>query len=289
MPTQKNVLKISGFTFVEALVLIAILLVLMALFLPALKNTVVEGKLMSCLNNMRQQGMAYDAYAGDWGGSLPNGSYQDWQGPILGMNSADIFNGVAKKKYLIDPYSNGDADVWTCTDFPTHGWLLPGGTVNQWIAQGGGYGHALLGARQTLSFGILYCIRGLNSPNPAPSWAMSKIKRQVNAKDSNGLWVYGATTLRQKSIPEPSKSIMLLEMFPEEGGLYPSGATYGYFGGYARHNGTPQFPYKGNVLYADGHGKTTNQFWGSQIFRAPGQGVGATDTNNYVFATPWEW
>ncbi len=66
--SQRNRSKIiSGFTMVELLVLIAIISILMAMLLPALKKARGMAKQMECLNTMKQCGTASVYYLGDFG------------------------------------------------------------------------------------------------------------------------------------------------------------------------------------------------------------------------------
>ncbi|MDQ6632380.1 MAG: type II secretion system GspH family protein [Verrucomicrobiota bacterium] len=62
-----------GFTLVELLVVIAIIAVLVSLLLPALSSAKEAGRKTACLSNLRQIGLAIQAYANDNNGKIPYG------------------------------------------------------------------------------------------------------------------------------------------------------------------------------------------------------------------------
>jgi prepilin-type processing-associated H-X9-DG protein/prepilin-type N-terminal cleavage/methylation domain-containing protein len=69
-----------AFTLVEVLVVIAIVAVMAALLLPALGRARAKARQATCLNNMRQCGLALRMYSVDWKDYLPSpnaGSYGD--------------------------------------------------------------------------------------------------------------------------------------------------------------------------------------------------------------------
>jgi len=59
-----------AFTLLELLVVIGIIGILAALLLPALAAAQERGRRLSCLNNLRQLGISWEAYAGDFGDKM---------------------------------------------------------------------------------------------------------------------------------------------------------------------------------------------------------------------------
>jgi len=61
----------TAFTLIESLVVIAIIAILAAMLLPTLARAKESGRRISCLNNLRQLGLASQMYTGDCQGSYP--------------------------------------------------------------------------------------------------------------------------------------------------------------------------------------------------------------------------
>lgn len=63
------------FTLVELLIVIAIILILSAMLLPALNSARAKARNIACLNNLKQFGMANEMYQSDYDGVLPFNYY----------------------------------------------------------------------------------------------------------------------------------------------------------------------------------------------------------------------
>src|SRR4051812_14830969 len=61
----------GGFTLIELLVVMAIIAILAALLLPSLVQAQARARRITCVNNLRQTGLALQIFAHDHGGAFP--------------------------------------------------------------------------------------------------------------------------------------------------------------------------------------------------------------------------
>jgi len=97
--------KLFRFTLIELLVVVSILVILMALLLPALSSARMAAKGIACQGNLKQTGIAFVEYSTDYAQYLPStgnptvSSYYEWpvclMSPYLGYNgNLDLLNNM---------------------------------------------------------------------------------------------------------------------------------------------------------------------------------------------------
>jgi prepilin-type processing-associated H-X9-DG protein len=73
----------SGFTLLELLVLVAMLVILTAILLPAFAQARDAARRARCISNLKQLALAHQLYVEDWDGTLPQWMISGRNGPVL--------------------------------------------------------------------------------------------------------------------------------------------------------------------------------------------------------------
>lgn len=119
MTIKKNLQVSAGFTLIELLAVIVIVGILAALLFPAMGAVREQGRRVTCINNLRQQGVAWNMYWEENNDIL----YMDTDGHIFGgKKGSDEVYGMEAKDRVLNKYldikddSSPNLEVFHCPD-----------------------------------------------------------------------------------------------------------------------------------------------------------------------------
>ncbi|MFP4028829.1 MAG: DUF1559 domain-containing protein, partial [Candidatus Brocadiia bacterium] len=266
-----------------------------AMLMPALEDARDRARRVVCMNNIKQQGLAYSGYAMDFNEGLP----------LMRVDRPCLLTSDTQWDQL-KSYTGG-AHVWLCPDYyrpylndpdkygqKGGGYAMQGyGDMSPWCTADPDCayrGHANAGSCGY--FGRNSWASWCNSSNLNP-WRRADVAVAINlnsplhpsgcSKDwVNGLYGLYSPSWRLNDIPAPSLVTLRTEAYPAYGG-WPGwdGRTFAGLGGNVRHAGTAAHPQGGNCLFADGHAK-----WGDQWGPATWSGQIGFSWHHSVMAAP---
>jgi len=105
------------FTLIELLVVVAIIAILCALLMPSLQHSRDLAKSMSCMSNVKQFGIGFMSYSGDYSSYLPCLNYDLASSPSnSGWWMNIIANGgyVPVRQWWSQPYGSVKTGAWRC-------------------------------------------------------------------------------------------------------------------------------------------------------------------------------
>ncbi len=125
-------MKSSKFTFIELLIVIAIIAILMALLLPVLSKVRYTAKTVVCLNTLKQNGTATFSYAGDNDNKIHNGNLSP--GFLCPWDFERTWLPAHEKYGAVEEFLSCPLKPWTNVRVTNDNWYIG---YSYWVERGG--------------------------------------------------------------------------------------------------------------------------------------------------------
>jgi prepilin-type N-terminal cleavage/methylation domain-containing protein/prepilin-type processing-associated H-X9-DG protein len=189
-PATKAAGTPQAFTLIELLVVIAIIAILASMLLPALARAKESGKKTSCLNNVRQIGLAYQGFLSDNNDRFP-AYVTERTAPSGTPDTAEARSPYSYRQQLL-PYITG-TNVFKCPD----GLPWPDAQPGAWFNTDYGNNHNeanLPGASQQAwfaahpDFGFNETVSASGLPRPTEFILLADAGRSDNSPSRGGMY-----------------------------------------------------------------------------------------------------
>ena len=113
-PLSSMIKRAENFTMIELITVITIILILVSILLPALKNSIKKAQGITCTSNLKTLTMTMFSYQADWGGKYPNRALGNGNG-----NPSWTTSWLQDFKVRI-PSQNGISEIFRCPLHPKY-------------------------------------------------------------------------------------------------------------------------------------------------------------------------
>ncbi|MFZ2658410.1 MAG: prepilin-type N-terminal cleavage/methylation domain-containing protein [Victivallales bacterium] len=234
----------SRFTLIELLIVIAIIAILMAILLPALKNAKEVAHAAHCLNNQKQIGLAVDMFASDHNGFCPGAPTNAAEGGV-GVTVKFVGNATTPTKgILFDTGYLKSVAVYQCPSAMQRSaeflQVMPGNKAYLYRFNMTLCGSTLMSSAQSLKVG--------------------------SSTDRLGTsWHFPGTLMKRLYDVRPEKTAIMADAVGTAAYLDGAGRPDLKYAGAAcvtpMHGSSPQKTV--NVFWVDGHGENQKWIWGT--------------------------